>query len=241
MYNYPDHVALPKLDRANHRDFIRLSMRKAMPVNLLALDMDRVSKLTGIPKSTLASWEKTGVYTPSYISERERTPFRRIYSFRDAVSLRALAKIRREHKVSLSEIRRAGEYLSQHYESPWSELRFGVVDHRLVFRDPETKEWTGVSGQAVMELNMEGIPQEIEQGLPKVMGRERNQVGHVTQNRYVRHNQPVIAGTRIPTSTIWAFHEEGYSPEEIIDEYPHLTPEDIHAAIRYEQDRRLSA
>ena len=106
---------------------------------IVALDSDRVSKLTGIPKSTLSHWENRGVFRASYVDPNPRVPFRRIYSFRDIVSLRALAMIRREAKVPFSQVLAASEYLSQFYESPWSELRFGLLSGDLVFWDPLEK------------------------------------------------------------------------------------------------------
>jgi len=52
----------------------------------------------------------------------------------------------------------------------------------------------------------------------------------------VSHNRPVIAGTRIPTSAIKSFNDAGYTVDEIIEEYPDLTPEDVKAALDYEAD-----
>lgn len=208
---------------------------------IVALDSEKVSRLTGIPRNTLTNWERQGVFRPSYVDPNPRSPFRRIYSFRDVVSLRALATIRRELRVPLAEIRRAGEYLTKFSESPWSELRFGVIDRRLVFRSPDTNQWVGVDGQGVLELDMEGIPQEIQRGLPEALARDKTTQGVVTRNRYVHHNKPIIAGTRIPTATIWRFHEHGYSPKSIIEEYPHLSLPDIEAALEYERNQRIVA
>jgi uncharacterized protein (DUF433 family) len=72
--------------------------------------------------------------------------------------------------------------------------------------------------------------------------RERSpeQIGHVSRNRYIVHNAWVVAGTRIPTTAIWNFHEAGYTAKQIIAEYPRLTSKDIRAAIDFEK-RRLSA
>lgn len=208
---------------------------------IVALDSNRVSKLTGIPKNTLAHWEKRGVFKASYIDPRPRTPFRRIYSFRDVVSLRALALIRREARVSFAEILKASEYLSQHYDSPWSELKFGLLAGKLVFWDPKRQQWSHATGQRVLELNVEGIPEEIKRAIPSTLHRDESNYGMITKNRYVQHNKPIIAGTRIPTSSIWAFHEAGYSPEQILREYPHLTLKDVMAALDFERDHRQVA
>ena len=208
---------------------------------IIALDSERVSRLTGIPKSPLTHWENRGVFNASYVDPNPRTPFRRIYSFRDIVSLRALALIRRDARVSFQEILEASNYLSQFYESPWSELRFGLLSGKLVFWDPKRKQWSQSTGQQVLELNVEGIPEEIKQSIPDALKRDESQYGVITKNRYVQHNQPIIAGTRIPTSSIWSFHSAGYTNEEILEEYPHLTLEDIRAAVEYEREQREAA
>jgi uncharacterized protein (DUF433 family) len=45
--------------------------------------------------------------------------------------------------------------------------------------------------------------------------------------------KPCIRGTRIPIAIILASLAEGMSAEEIIEHYPHLSPEDIRAALAY--------
>lgn len=208
---------------------------------ILALDSDRVSKLTGIPKSTLTHWENKGVFHASYVDPQQRVPFRRIYSFRDVVSLRALAQIRRDARVSFDEIVQASRYLSQFYESPWSELRFGLVGGKLVFRDPRTGLWAGASGQQVLELNVEGIPEEIKREMPRALTRDASQHGLISRNRYVLHNRPVIAGTRIPTSSIWNLHVSGLSESRILEEFPQLEKDDVRAALEFEREQRDAA
>ena len=45
--------------------------------------------------------------------------------------------------------------------------------------------------------------------------------------------KPIIKGTRIPVYFILELLSNGWSIEDILKEYPHLTREDILAAIRY--------
>ena len=45
------------------------------------------------------------------------------------------------------------------------------------------------------------------------------------------HNAPVIGGTRIPVAAVRSFHEAGYTTEQIIAEYPSLTPTDVETAL----------
>ena len=49
----------------------------------------------------------------------------------------------------------------------------------------------------------------------------------------VMAGQPVIKGTRITVALILRELGRGASPAEIVDQYPHLTVEDIRAAATY--------
>jgi uncharacterized protein (DUF433 family) len=48
--------------------------------------------------------------------------------------------------------------------------------------------------------------------------------------------QPVIAGTRITVALILREIARGADADEIVDQYPHLTKEDVRAAILYASD-----
>jgi uncharacterized protein (DUF433 family) len=45
--------------------------------------------------------------------------------------------------------------------------------------------------------------------------------------------KPIIKGTRIPVDAVIRRLAEGMSIEEILEEYPNLTTEDIKSALRY--------
>ena len=55
----------------------------------------------------------------------------------------------------------------------------------------------------------------------------------IIRDKSIMHGQPVIRGTRIPVSLIFDYLADGYSAKDILDLLPHLTPEDIHEALRY--------
>ncbi len=48
-----------------------------------------------------------------------------------------------------------------------------------------------------------------------------------------RQGRPCLAGTRIPVNTIAGMHLQGLSPEQILDELPHLDLPRIYAALTY--------
>lgn len=45
--------------------------------------------------------------------------------------------------------------------------------------------------------------------------------------------KPIIRGTRVPVYIIVGLVESGQIPEQIVDDYPDLTVEDIEAALAY--------
>jgi uncharacterized protein (DUF433 family) len=56
-------------------------------------------------------------------------------------------------------------------------------------------------------------------------------------NPRVMLGKPVIRGTRIAVELILRKLSEGASDRDLLDAYPHLTREDIRAAMRYAADR----
>lgn len=68
--------------------------------------------------------------------------------------------------------------------------------------------------------------------------RDPNDIGKIRRTPGVMGGRPVIAGTRIAPEFVWSFHEAGFTTEQIIEQYTHLHPEDVEAAIRYEAKRR---
>lgn len=61
-----------------------------------------------------------------------------------------------------------------------------------------------------------------------------DEIGRIVRRRGVVHNQAVIAGTRIPVSTIKEFADAGYTIAEILSEYPSLSENDVEAAVAFE-------
>ncbi len=49
----------------------------------------------------------------------------------------------------------------------------------------------------------------------------------------IHHGEPCIRGTRIPVSVILASLAEGMRVSDLLREYPHLTEDDIRAALAY--------
>lgn len=207
---------------------------------LLAYTTDHVRRLAGLSTRTLQYWEETDIFHPSYVDDAPHRPYRRLYTFQDIVSLRTLADLRRVHKVELDELRRVGRYLRNHYDHPWSEVKFKIAGRHVVFDDPSAKvPIVGKPlGQQVILFDVEDIERQVAAEAAKLRERSLEDIGQLSRHRYVLHNAWVVAGTRIPTSAIWNYHQAGYGIEGILNAYPELHTEDIEAAIRHEESTR---
>jgi uncharacterized protein (DUF433 family) len=60
--------------------------------------------------------------------------------------------------------------------------------------------------------------------------------GRIEINPKVMLGKPVIRGTRITVELILRKLGEGATPRDLLESYPHLTEDDIHAAIMYAAD-----
>jgi len=166
-----------------------------------------------------------------------------MYTFRDVVGLRTIAILRNVHKLPLQELRRVGAWLVQHHETPWASLTLYVAGKAVLFEDPGSGQIlsTRDGGQSVLRIELERVASQTLEELAGLKARAPSEIGAIMQNRYVVRNLPVVAGTRVPTAAVWNLHSGGYSPADIIKEFPRLTAKDVAAAIEFERTRRAEA
>ncbi len=201
---------------------------------IAAFSPQQVCRLAGLTTRQLFHWDKTGFFPPAYADDVRGRPFGRIYSFKDVVALRALAVLRNKYRLPLQQLRELGIRLSKQYAEPWSELVFHMRGQQLFYDDPASGVRMSASqpGQMAIPFEMRGIEDEMALEVAKLRERSPDERGRIVRHRYVMSNKPVFAGTRIPSEAILSFHDAGYTVDQIIREYPSLTPADIEAAIR---------
>jgi uncharacterized protein (DUF433 family) len=61
---------------------------------------------------------------------------------------------------------------------------------------------------------------------------------HVERRDGVQGGRPVIKGTRFPVSSIVQNYRRGLSVDDILREFPHLTPAQVHDALSYYYDNQ---
>ncbi len=203
-----------------------------------AFTEEQVAQLTGLTGRRLAYWDRTGFFKPEFGAENRRTPFSRVYSFRDLVSLRVLKALRIDLGVSLQHLREVKDKLSHLDDERWTRTTLYVLKKRVLFADPESgipREI--VSGQYALAIPLAVVTSDTREAVARFTVRRSDHIGSVSQNRAIVQNAPVVSGTRIPTAAIKRFHEAGYTSAQIMIEYPDLTEQDIQAALDFEERR----
>lgn len=199
---------------------------------IFAFSADHAARLTGLSKWQLADWDRAGFFKPEHASDNRRERYSRIYSFQDVVGLRTLSMLRKVHKVPMWHLREVAGELEKHVERPWSETTLYVLKRRVYFDEPSTGNVREVSGGLQYALlPLENIAREMNREVERLRARPPDKIGKIERRRNVAHNAWVVAGTRIPIKAIREFASVGYTPEQIVREYPSLTISDVRAAL----------
>lgn len=201
-----------------------------------AFSEEHTSRLTGISQAQLRYWDRKNFYRPSYgDGGGSRSAFNRIYSFRDIVSLRVLDVLRNQFSVSLQHLREVSDKLSHMAEDRWIGTQLWVVKKKVVWQEPDTDRPQEVlSGQYIVPVILEKVVADTRNDVAKLNVRDEAVEGRVERSRFINHNAPVIAGTRITVLAIQRFAQAGYNTQQIIKEYPDLTVKDVEAALAYD-------
>lgn len=197
----------------------------------------QVRRLTGLSGRQLTYWDETDFFPPTHTGDPGER-FGRVYSFEDLVGLRVIA-IMRSH-VPLQELRRVGDWLLNHRGS-WAGRRFWIRGRRVYWDDDAgLRVGTQRPHQAEIPIEMDVVTEDMREEIAKLRKRAPDQVGKLEQRRYTVGHKMLIAGTRIPTRTVWELYRAGYEPAAIQKEFPRLTNRDIEAALEWEEGRRAS-
>lgn len=201
-----------------------------------AFSADQVVRLTGLTMRQLAYWDKLGFFQPQYAADDRRSPYSRIYSFKDVVGLRTLSILKKTYKCSLPHLREVAEKLATYSKTPWADLTLYVWKRKVQFDEPETGRTRSVVDGQYALLPIRSVMEDVRRDAERLRERTPSQIGQIEKHRYVSHQAAVISGTRIRVATILHFVEAGYSTADIVKEYPSLTEADIEAAKRHGAD-----
>jgi DNA-binding transcriptional MerR regulator len=206
---------------------------KKRNVVIAAYTEDQAKRLTGVSLRQLRYWNQDGFFEPSLEMQGVGEPSLRLYSFRDLVCLKIISQLRNESRVPLSHLREVKESLAHLGDDVWAKTTLYVLNKRVVFHNPETGEKEdAVSGQGVLQIPLQVVTGDMDEAVRALRRRPDSAIGQIDVKRSGAKN-PVIAGTRIPVRSVKDFVEAGYSVDQIVEQYPSLTPDDVRAAIAH--------
>jgi DNA-binding transcriptional MerR regulator len=193
-----------------------------------AFSAEHMAIITGLSARQIRYWDQTDFFTPSFVLSSAGDVIR-MYSFRDAVSLRTLAVLKARHNVSLQHLRKIAKKLSEYSDAPFAELKLYVHDRKVYFDEPETGRTRGVLSAQYELLPIIDVMNDVKRAVADLATRRECDYGRSARRRNISHNAEVIAGTRIPVRAIRHFLEDGFTFDAILREYPTLTREDVQA------------
>lgn len=207
-----------------------------------AFSIEQASRLSGLAVERLVSWDRSGFFHPAYAADNRRLAYARVYSFEDVVDLRTLAMLRDVYNVQLNELRKAAARLKEDGGRPWTGRNIYVFRGKVAFNDPDNGLPRNVNDGQYIEtcIPLESVAQDMAARARELRGRPEGTIGKVGRSKFVAGNQWVVEGTRIPTAAIAEFNDAGYTPAQIIAEYPDLTDKDIRAALKHEKQLKAA-
>lgn len=201
----------------------------------------QVSRLAGVPVRTLYDWKSRNIIKPS-VAMRNKANLIVLdgYSYADLTIIKILRALR-EDRIDLSSAGIALRHLWERLGSPshgWADAHVYLLGNRIYAEKHDEWETTAATqfGQKVEtrlfgELFQELKEQE-EEGdilIPKDFR------GFVEINPRVMGGQPVVRGTRVPTSILATLWERGKSLKDIVRLYSSISKRAIEKAIQYEE------
>ena len=206
----------------------------------------QVSRLARIPISTIYEWRRRGIIRPSLELEESGLVAEEGYSYSDLTLIRILKALRDKH-LDFDSAATALRHLYERLGPPdrgWANEMVYVVGNRIFVDKPDQWEITDATrmGQKVMETLFGDLFDELREIDEEASIIVPPQFRKFVQVRpEVMGGEPVIRGTRIPTSTITAMLVN-HDIDELKKIYRKISPENIEKAIEYERylDRQIS-
>lgn len=204
---------------------------------LRAFTSEKVCAITHLSKRQLQYWDEQQFLSPSISGKKTGRGRRRLYDFRDLVSLRVAADLR-SAGISLQLIRRAVEHLRNlDYREPLREVRFWASGGRLFFEEAGTVREGRRPDQTIAEfaIPIREIIRDLEQ---QIVVLDERKTGELERRRGALGSKLLVAGTRIPVASVQRLAADGATEGEILSLYPDLSANDVRAALAEESQLR---
>jgi len=211
------------------------------PRELPAYTVPEAAHYLGLPASTVRYWSAGRDNYEPLIEPAAEGPL--LLSFLNLVELHLLAAIRRRHQVSMPSVRRAIEYLADHFQTRHPLLAKALETDGLDLFIRNYGQLINITkdGQTAMRHVMEAALKRIERDsknipiklYPFTRPRIDDAPSFIVIDPAVSGGRPVIAGRGLATEIIAERYKSGESIEELAYDYE-CTEAEIQEAIRCE-------
>lgn len=194
---------------------------------------EQAARLAHISLTQIRYWDNTAFFQPSIAYEDRKAAFSRIYSFGDVVALRVLGKLRNQHDVPLQHLRRVRDKF-QMPQSAWADEEIFVNKKRVYFKNERgTFVNSETNEETLPSIPLPKVIAEISTEAKSMNIRSMQAIATKTRRQNVARRAEVFQGTRIPIDTVKEYFQEGLGIDDILNDYPTLTRDDVQAAIRW--------
>jgi uncharacterized protein (DUF433 family) len=203
-----------------------------------------------LPRATLRSWVLGQPYTtqkgPQFFAPLIDLADKahRQLSFFNLVEAHVLSALRRKHRVSLSKVRAALDYLKKHFPSkhPLADQEFETDGSNVFLQRYGELITLSADGQLAIREMLQAHLRRIERDPSGLAIRlylftrkdQPKEPKTVLIDPRVAFGRPVLVGTNIATKVISQRFKAGEFIEELADDYSR-SPQEIQEAIRFEQ------
>ena len=202
----------------------------------------QVSRLAQIPRSTLYEWRERRIIEPSLeviaVEGGEAVDYG--YSYADLTIIKIM-RLLREDRLDLTSVGIALQHLYERLGPPsrgWADAHVYIVGTKIYAEKQDEWDTTTATqfGQKV-ETRMFGdlftlLREQEEEGAILI---PKEYLPYVEINPTVMGGEPVIRGTRVPTSILAMLHKKGRSDAQIAKLYRPIPKQTISKAIEYEE------
>lgn len=199
-----------------------------MQESLFVANRDQAARIANLSTRQVDYWATTGLVVPSV--DARLTPHRpiKLFSFLELMALMVAAELRARN-VSLQHIRALVGYLKRlGYEQPLTELVYATEGRNVYFQHPDgTWEGGRRPGQSVMPETIDLKP--LRRRIHRVAGRAEDAVGQTERRRGAMGSKEVVAGTRVPVTTVRRYLDSGRTVDEVVRSFPALHRADVEA------------
>lgn len=202
-------------------------------------DANRASQLSGVPQSTISQWARSEMLVPDWNALRPRG-----WSYRDLLYLRLLAWLRRkgmEVSGASQRVRLIRDVLASGRIDPTvrSDGQHAFLSGESLDRFSGQKAFDGMT----RFLSIFDIAQPVHKVSRAAMWGPGliYPSTHTHISPWVLSGEPCVAGSRIPTSALFALRRERHLPTDKIHLlYPQVRAQAIEDAIKLEEQLRLT-